>query len=91
MNILADAIDQQEADWKNRVIHDFKRNMNDENGAQVLSQSEVDFRSLNERAFSQSSQGAKIEWVALNQQKDHMSMQSSRLQPIPYVQIDYMQ
>jgi hypothetical protein len=37
MNILADAIDQQEADWKNRVIHDFKRNMNDENGAQVLS------------------------------------------------------
>jgi hypothetical protein len=33
MTILADAIDQQEVDWKNRVIHDFRRNMEDEHGA----------------------------------------------------------
>ena len=33
MNILADAIENQDADWKNRVVQDFRKNIAEDNDA----------------------------------------------------------
>ena len=33
MNILADAIENQDPDWKNRVVHDFRKNIAEDNEA----------------------------------------------------------
>jgi hypothetical protein len=38
LNILAGAIDNQESDWKNRVVHDFRKKIIVDHQLQVLSE-----------------------------------------------------